>query len=170
MAVKKPMRVLLITLLLMLVLAVPASAGRWIQAEGTATFVFGSWESRTTTDIDGKCLIKIKQALRLFDGTLVGEGREDITVIAQGPCEGIYPGKYDDRYFVRGEFEGTADGHEGTCRYLAFGRIWAGTPPTEEKHTTFLGCTGELEGLRGVLHSNWDDEYWGWICLGDDDD
>jgi hypothetical protein len=160
---KKQTCVLLAALLLTLVLTVPASAGRPIWAEGTAGLVFGSWESRTTTDIDGKCLIEVKRAHRLFEGTITGEGIEDFKVIAQGPCEGIYPGRYDDRFWVRGTFEGVVDGREGTCRYVAHGRIWAGDPPTEKTRRTFLRCKGGLEGMTGVLHSNWEDEYWGWI-------
>ena len=162
---KKRMYVLLITLLLALVLAVPASAGRCIHAEGSSSFVFGSWESRTTTDIDGKCLIRVKQGQRLLTGTVAGEGIEDFTVWSQGPCEGIYPGKYDDHYWVRGTFEGEVDGRKGTCRYSALGQTWAGVPPTQELHYTLYRCRGELEGMKGILHANWEDEYWGYVCL-----
>jgi hypothetical protein len=157
------MWILLLALLLMLVLAVPASAGRWIPAEGTITFVIGSWDSRTTSDVDDKCIIEIKNAQQLFEGTLAGEGRQDLKVVAQGPCEGAYPGAYDDHFWIKGTFEGEVEGREVTCRYVGHGRTWAGTPPTQEVRFSLFRCRGELRGMNGALDSNWEGEYSGWI-------
>jgi hypothetical protein len=166
--VKKELYVLLITLLLALVLAVPASAGRWILAEGTASGEF-DFADRETTDIDGKCLIEIKPYLRNFEGTLGGTGTENLTVLSQGPCEGIYPGRYDDHFWAQGTFEGKVVGREGACRYAVIARTWAGDPPTMKIRMTLFGCSGGLEGMTGVLHMGWEDPYWGWIYFAQED-
>jgi hypothetical protein len=157
------MTILLTALLLTLVLAVPASAGRRMPAEGTITFVIGSWDSRTATDVDGKCIVEVKNALQLFEGTLVGEGRQDYKVVAQGPCVGAYPGAYDDHFWIKGVFEGEVDGREGTCRYVGHGQTWAGTLPTQEVRFFLHRCRGGLKGMRGRLLSNWEGEYSGWV-------
>ena len=159
---KKRAYVLLVALLLTLGLTTPALAGRWIWAEGTASSEF-DFADRTTTDIDGKCRIEIKPYVRHFEGMLVGTGTEDIRVLSQGPCAGIYPGKYDDRFWFRGTFEGEVDGRQGTCRYVGQAETWAGAPPIMDVHITLLGCTGELQGMHGVLYMGWEDPYWGRI-------
>jgi len=156
------MCILLIALLLALVLAVPASAGRPIPAVGTSEIVFGSWDSRTATDEDGKCVIEVKNALVLFEGTLAGEVRQDHKAIAQGPCEGAYPGRYDDRFWFKGVFEGTVDGREGTCRYAGHGQTTAGIPLSQEARMTFYRCRGGLHGMHAVLDMR-EGEYSGWV-------
>ena len=129
-------------------------------AEGWFTFTIGK---RTATDIDGKCVIKIKQHQRDFYGTLAGKGREDVKIVAQGPCEGIYPGKYDDHFWIEGKFKGEVDSHKGTCRYMGYAQTWAGAPPTQELHMTLFKCGGGLKGMQGMLQANWEDKYSGWI-------
>jgi hypothetical protein len=165
--VKKRTYVLLVSLLLVLVLAAPAWAGRWIQAEGNSRYVLGSQDSRTTTEVDGKCIIVVKNAQILYEGTFAGEARQDHTVIAQGPCEeALYPGVVDDRFWVKGTFAGEVDGREGTCRYVGYGQTWAGSPPTRELRINFFGCTGRLKGMRAVLNVGWEPPYSGWVHFG----
>jgi hypothetical protein len=159
---KKRVYMLLIILLLTLMLVVPTAAGRGIRAEGTVSGEF-DFADRTATDIDGKCLIEIKPYKRHFEGTLEGTGTENLTILSQGPCEGIYPGKYDDRFWFSGTFEGKVDGREGTCRYAGRARTWAGSPPIMKIRMTFFRCKAELKGMTGVLHTTWEDPYWGWI-------
>jgi hypothetical protein len=158
----KRLTILLLATLLALLLAVPASAGRWIPAAGTAWSEF-DFADRTATDIGGKCRIEIKPYVRHFEGTLEGTGTENLTVLSQGPCEGIYPGKYDDRFWFKGTFEGTVDGREGTCRYVGHAETWAGDPPVMDIRMKLISCTGELQGMNGVLYMGWEDPYWGRI-------
>jgi hypothetical protein len=168
---KKRIYILLVTLLLTLVLAVPASARRCISAEGTHNLVF-EWENRTATDINGKCRIQIRPAQRPFEGTVTGLGTENVTILVEGPCEGGYPGKYDDRFWFRGTFEGEVDGREGTCRYAGRGRTWAGDPPYREGRIMLFGCSGELKGMTVVLDSissGTPFPYSGWVCFAQED-
>jgi hypothetical protein len=160
--------VLLSVVLLMWLLAVPSAAGHWIQAEGTMTSAFDPAD-RTATDIHGKCLIEIEPYQRFFEGTLIGESAEHLTVLSQGPCEGIYPGKYDDRFWFRGTFEGQIEGRAGTCRYVGAARTWAGSPPVMKIRMRLFACTGELAGTTGVLRFGWEDPYWGWVHLAGED-
>jgi len=165
---KKRVYVLLVALLLTLGLAMPASAAQWILAEGTTRGEF-DFADRTATDFDGKCRIEIEPYRRNFEGTLEGISTEALTALSQGPCEGIYPGKYDDRFWFRGTFDGEIDGRTGTCRYVGQGQTWAGAPPIMDIHMTFLGCTGELQGMYGELYTSWEYPYWGRIHFAQED-
>jgi hypothetical protein len=162
MTMKRRMTILLTALLLTLLLAVPASAGQRIPAEGTASSEF-DLADRTTNDIGGKCRIEIKPYVRHFEGTLEGTGTEHLTVLSQGPCADIYPGKYDDRFWFKGTFEGMVDGREGTCRYVGRGETWAGDPPIMDIRVKLMRCKGELQGMNGKLFMGWEDPYWGWV-------
>jgi hypothetical protein len=155
---KKRMTVLLLALLLILVLAVPASAGQHILAEGWWVFDFDP-DDRTRTPRGGVCIVEFENATRTFHGTLVGVAEEDIKIIVQGPCEGAFPGKYEDRGHAEGTFVGRIGDRHGTFRYILNFRHHPTDPPTIGGTGTgkliILNGTDELANLHGVLDSSW---------------
>jgi hypothetical protein len=153
--VKKLIVLLLSGLLLAALLVTPAFATPPRLAEGTLEFVMGSWESRTATDRGGNCIVEVKNGTQLFTGTLNGTAKQSFKVIARGPCEGSYPGKYEDRGHGEGTFVGYVGDRYGTFRYILNFQHHPTDPPTiggiSEGRLTILSGTGELANLHGVL-------------------
>ncbi len=155
---KKLVSLILVTTLLAVVLTTSASAtGSAIPVKGTEQFKWGEWRSFTTTDIKkDNCLIKIKAGTRNFTGTLEGVGTEDLTLLSQGPCEGIYPGLYNDNWYSKGTFVGDVNGKTGTFRYEITAQGFVGdSGGSGEAIMIILKGKGDLAKLYGVLDLSW---------------
>jgi hypothetical protein len=155
--VKKTILLVLCSLLLAALLVTPAFATPPTLAEGTMEFVFGSWESRTAVTRGGNCIVEAKNGTRIFTGTLDGTAKESYRVIARGPCEDSFPGKYPDRGHAKGTFDGCVGDRCGTLHYVFNFQHTPTDPPTFGGIATgklvILNGAGELANLHGVLDS-----------------
>ena len=169
-------KVLILTgtiLLLTLVLAIPASACK-------TTKVSGAFAVRDLTDklvpMGDRCFVQVWYYMDL-SGDITGTCAIHERQIAQGPCEGSFPGSYKETLSLEAKCtEVNLQGQSGTFRLLGHGEILpAADPPApfvmhwREDCVVFSG-TGGLANLHGSLtlesHPDQPPAYSGQIYFG----
>jgi hypothetical protein len=147
------MCVLLITLLLTLVLAVPASASKPTGVSGTRQFNPPP-RNRVWRPAGNNCIVEI-DATHTYTGNLVGTSDAHWRIVSHGPCEedGPVPYKYRETISVKGTFTGMVDGVSGTFDFTEAAKNWptdTGAPGITS-HLVILTGTGGLKSLHGML-------------------
>jgi hypothetical protein len=147
------MCVLLITLLLMLVLAVPASASKPTEVSG-CRWMGAPPQNRTWRPAGNNCIVEVDLTYG-YDGNLEGTSVAHFKIVSHGPCgpNGPIPYKYHETLHARGTFEGYVLGTFGTFDFIETPKNW---PADSDKagftsHLVILSGTGDLASLHGML-------------------
>jgi hypothetical protein len=150
---KKRMCVLCITLLLTLVLAVPASASKPTGVSGARQFILPP-QNRVWRPAGNNCIVEI-DATHTYIGDLVGTSLAHWRIVSHGPCEenGPVPYKHHETISVKGTFTGMVAGVSGTFDFTEAAENWpTGTgAPGITSRLVILSGTGGLANLHGVL-------------------
>jgi hypothetical protein len=142
-----------VTLLVTLVLAVPASATRPEEVSGTRQFT-PPVLNRVWRPAGNNCFVEI-DATYSYTGDLVGTSTHHFWIVSHGPCEenGPVPYKYHETIHTRGTFSGSVSGMFGTFDFVETAQNW----PTDSgghlytSHMVILSGTGDLANLHGML-------------------
>jgi hypothetical protein len=172
MTMKKRTCVPLISVLLALVLVVPASASSVIRVSGTRQGASPPMNREWWPVGDDKCFVRVDFVYE-YQGTLTGTALTHLDILSHGPCEenGPVPYKYYENLLLRGTFTGEVDGASGSFDFVEVAEVFPVDPPEASLKGRMLirSGTGDLEGARGYLTTEWvkgsPTQVSGWIRL-----
>jgi hypothetical protein len=169
---KKRVSITLITSLLVLLVAIPASASNAIQVSATRRSISPPMNRKWWPVGDDKCFVRVDFVYE-YEGTLTGTALTHLRVLSHGPCEenGPVPYKYYENLLLFGTFTGKVDGASGSFDFVEVAEVFPVDPPevTLKGRMLIRSGAGELEGIRGFLNTTWvkgsPTELSGWIRL-----
>ena len=159
---KKLAFVMLVSLVLALIITIPASASPSIAVSGSLPV--GAVFSETFTPKGGVCIVNLDAMLEFRDenggmnAVIVGDAHTQWIIVGkyggENPCEGAYPGKSDETWTAKGTFEGTVNGIAGSFDFNYNARVKEGGQFTAKLN---IGQGyGGLANLHGGLNETGD--------------
>jgi hypothetical protein len=172
---KRLVGVILVVSVLILVLAIPATATRPTEVSGKWTA--GSRIGPPQVEPRGKnCLITLKYWHEWGIGSFRGEDEIDLRIMEHGPCEDSAPnvfrenlkgtGTFEGDLCLSGVWEGTACSGEGYSGSFDFTLQWQVTPDPDPEADTFKGNIVILQGYDGFQDLHGVLECWGRVGAG----
>jgi len=159
--VKKPTVVLLTILLLTLALAVPASATKPTEVQGSREWIPPP-ANQVWRPAGNNCILEF-DGTYTYTGPLEGASVGHFKIVSHGPCgpNGPVPYGYHETIHVRGTFNGEVVGIPGTFDFIETPTNW---PADSDKagytsHMVILSGTGDLANLHGMLDISDDGGY-----------
>jgi hypothetical protein len=137
-----------LTLVILLILAIPASATKGIEVSGDMMYAAPP-ENLVFQYADNTCILDVDLPYQ-FTGNLVGIATLHWRVVSHGPCP-VGPFQYNENLKARGTFVGTVDGKEGSFDLIFVGKSWpvASGELALTANIVILSGTGGLANLHG---------------------
>jgi hypothetical protein len=146
---KKKLAILVAATLLVLVLAIPASASKSFPIEGTA-YTY-NYEDFSATQVGPLCLVTSVED-QIWEGSIAGTGTYHYRSLSNGAADCDLGPIYDETYHLEGVIDAIVMGRQGTISYKCQGQHYAGERNVWEGHCVVLRAT---DGLKG-FHATWD--------------
>jgi len=139
-----------LTLVILLILAIPASATKAKEVSGTMAYA-GAPEHMVFQYAGNTCILDVDLPYQ-FSGDLEGIATLHWRVVSHGPCP-VGPFQYNENLKARGTFVGMVGDKEGSFDLIFVGKSWPADPGdlALTANIVILSGTGELANLHGVL-------------------